>query len=140
AMRAAMPSVLATDPEIAVPAMTELTAAFHGEVHGKGEREQALLALALGTPPRARTALFNRNDGHDDMLTARSVPALVIHGTADASDDVSAAEHALATIPGARPALWEDGGHAPFVENEGRFISEIDEFIDGLDGRGATAE
>ncbi len=139
AMRAAMPDVLATDASVAVPAMIRLTESFHGELHSKGEREQALLALALGTPPRVRTALFNRNAGHDAMLAALPVPALVMHGTDDAIVDLSAAEHALAVIPGARPALWEGGGHAPFLENEGRFISEIDEFIDLLDAAARPA-
>ncbi len=134
AMRSAMPSVLATDAEVAVPAMIELTSAFHGELHGKGERQQALLALALGTPPRVRTALFNRNSGHDEMLATLDIPVLVMHGTDDRIVDPSVAEHALATIPHARPSFWDGGGHAPFVENEGRFISEIDEFIDVLDG------
>lgn len=140
AMRSAMPSVLATDAEVAVPAMIELTSSFHGELHHKGEREQALLALALATPPRVRAALFNRNAGHDEMLAALKIPALVLHGTADAIVDLSAAEHALATIPGARPALWEGGGHAPFVENEGRFISEIDEFIDRIESSALSSE
>lgn len=133
AMRAAMPAVLATDAEVAVPAMITLTSAFHSELYGKGEREQALLALALATPPRVRTALFNRNSGHDEMLAGLDIPVLVMHGTADRIVDPSAAEHAVATIPQARPAFWDGGGHAPFVENEGRFISEIDEFIDVLD-------
>ena len=86
-----------------------------------------------------RTALFNRNAGHDEMLAGLPVPALVMHGTDDAIVDLSAAEHALAVIPGARPALWEGGGHAPFLENEGRFISEIDQFIDLLDAAESSA-
>src|SRR5699024_2882835 len=92
------------------------------------------------TPPRVRTALFNRNSGHDEMLADLDIPVLVMHGTADRIVDPSAAEHAVTTIPKARPAFWDGGGHAPFLENEGRFISEIDEFIDVLDAEGAPGD
>lgn len=133
AMRSAMPDALSADPVVAVPAMVEFAAALRGSAIGKGAEEQRLLGLSLSVPPRVRAAVFNRSVGHDELLAALPVPALIMHGGDDAVVDPSAARHASGLIPRSRLSVWEGGGHAPFLENEGRFISEIDEFIDALE-------
>lgn len=133
AMTAAMPDALSEDPAVALPAMAAFAVALRGAAVGKGAEEQRLLGLSLATPPRVRAAVFHRSVGHDDLLAALPIPALIIHGGADAVVDPSAAHHADGLIPRSLLSIWDGGGHAPFMENEGRFISEIDEFIDMLE-------
>lgn len=137
AMTSAMPDALSEDPAVAVPALISFAEALRGAAVGKGVDEQRLLGLSISTPPRVRSALFRRAAGHDDLLAALPVPALIMHGELDTVVDPSAARHAKALIPRAHFSLWEGGGHAPFMENEGRFISEIDEFIDALEATAA---
>ncbi len=124
-----MPAALSTDPAVAVPALIEFAAALRGASVDKGAAEQRLLGLSLSTTPRVRAAVFQRSVGHDGLLARLPVPALIMHGELDTVVDPSAAHHAGGLIPRSRLSLWEGGGHAPFVENEGRFISEIGEFV-----------
>ncbi|MDG3009952.1 alpha/beta hydrolase [Rhodococcus sp. D2-41] len=135
AMTGAMPDALSADPDVAVPALTEFTAALRGTAIGKGDREQALLGAGLATPPRVRAALFGRTVNHDDLLARLTIPVLVMHGTADRVVDLQSARYAVETVPHARASFWEGGGHVPFLENEGRFIGEIGEFVASLPAR-----
>lgn len=133
AMTSAMPDALSEDPEVAVPALVSFAVALRGAAVDKGADEQRLLGLSISTPARVRSALFRRTVGHDELLASLPVPALIMHGDLDTVVDLSAARHTKGLIPRAHLSLWEGGGHAPFMENEGRFISEIDEFIDALE-------
>lgn len=137
AMTSAMPDALSEDPEVAVPALVSFGAALRGAAVDKGADEQRLLGLSITTPARVRSALFRRAVGHDDLLAGLPVPALIMHGDLDTVVDPSAARHAGGLIPRSRLSVWEGGGHAPFMENEGRFISEIDEFIDAIEATDA---
>ena len=139
AMRSAMPAALSTDPAVAVPALIEFAAVLRGASVDKGAAEQRLLGLSLSTPPRVRAAVFQRSVGHDDLLAGLPVPALIVHGELDTVVDPSAAHHAGGLIPRSRLSLWEGGGHAPFLENEGRFISEIGEFVAAVEASSAMA-
>ncbi len=138
AMRSAMPDALSEDPAVAVPALVEFGTALRGASVGKGADEQRLLGLSIGTLPRVRAAVFQRSVGHDDLLASLPVPALLMHGELDTVVDPSAAHHASGLIPRSRLSLWEGGGHAPFMENEGRFISEIGEFVDAAEASPVT--
>lgn len=132
AMRAAIPAAMADEPDVAVAALGGFGAALTGPVGddgGKGARAQALLGASLSTPPRVRSALFRRAVSHDALLRTLDVPALVLHGTADAVVDVSAGEHAATLIPHARASYWEGCGHGPFVEDPERFAGEVDAFL-----------
>ncbi|WP_024794268.1 alpha/beta fold hydrolase [Tomitella biformata] len=140
AMRSAMPAALSEDPEVAVPALVSFASALRGAAVDKGADEQRLLGLSISTPPRVRAAIFQRSVGHDDLLAALPVPALIMHGEQDAVVDPSAARHTSGLVPRSRLSLWEGGGHAPFMENEGRFISEIDEFIDAIEATQTALE
>ena len=57
------------------------------------------------------------------------MPALVIHGTADAVADISCAEHATSLIPAATAEFWDGGGHAPFVDDPDTFASQVRAFV-----------
>ncbi|MDH6278933.1 alpha/beta fold hydrolase [Prescottella agglutinans] len=137
AMKAAIPAAMAEHPATAIGALGSFGTALTGPIDdapGKGAWSQALFGASLSTPPRVRAALFTRAVGHDDLLRTLDVPALVLHGTADAVVDVSAAEHAAALIPGATVSYWDGCGHGPFVEDPQRFVGEVRAFVAGIDG------
>ncbi len=50
---------------------------------------------------------------------------LILHGTADAVVDISAARHAADLLDHARVDLWDGAGHAPFVEDPDRFAESV---------------
>jgi pimeloyl-ACP methyl ester carboxylesterase len=126
-MRAALPAALSDDPEVAVPALVEFTRAMAaGPV--PGTHAQALLGASLAVPPAVRAALFKRDVESAGVLQAVDKPALVIHGTADAVVDPSAAEYAAGKIPGAVQRWFVEAGHLPFVEAAGEFNSALRQF------------
>ncbi|TQF68576.1 alpha/beta hydrolase [Rhodococcus spelaei] len=136
AMRAAVPAAASEDPREAIRALGSFGTALTGPMEGASARvgiaSQALFGASLSTPPRVRAALFAREVGHDDLLAALTVPALVLHGTADTVVDVSAGRHAAELIPNATASYWEGCDHGPFVEDPARFVAEIGGFVDGL--------
>lgn len=132
AMRAAMPAGLSEDPREAIRALGSFGTALTGDADGVGAASQALFGTSLATPPRVRAALFGREIGHDDLLAALDVPALIMHGTEDTVVDVSAGRHAAALIPKATASYWEGCNHGPFVEDPARFVAELREFVDEL--------
>lgn len=132
AMRDALPAALSEEPRDAIRALGGFGNALTGAAEGVGVASQALFGASLSTPPRVRAALFAREAAHDDLLTSLDVPALVLHGTADAVVDVSAGRHAAELLPKATASYWEGVGHGPFVEDPARFVREVGDFVDGL--------
>ncbi|WP_072750342.1 alpha/beta fold hydrolase [Rhodococcus maanshanensis] len=132
AMRAAIPAAMSEDPRESIRALGSFGTALTGTAEGKGVASQALFGASLSTPPRVRAALFGRAVGHDELLTGLTVPALILHGTADTVVDVSAARHAAELIPAATASYWDGCDHGPFVEDPKRFVAEVSEFVDGL--------
>ncbi|MGW6375240.1 alpha/beta fold hydrolase [Rhodococcus sp. NPDC055112] len=131
-MRAAIPAAMSEDPRESIRALGSFGTALTGPAEGKGVASQALFGASLSTPPRVRAALFTRAVGHDELLTGLTVPALILHGTADTVVDVSAARHAAELIPAATASYWEGCDHGPFVEDPQRFVAEVSEFVDAL--------
>ncbi|MFD4181633.1 alpha/beta fold hydrolase [Rhodococcus sp. NPDC058514] len=136
-MRAAIPAAMSEDPRESIRALgsfgTALTGPPDGSVlEGRGVASQALFGASLSTPPRVRAALFTRAVGHDDLLAGLTIPALILHGTADTVVDVSAARHAAGLIPANTTSYWEGCDHGPFVEDPQRFVAEVSGFVDGL--------
>lgn len=132
AMREAIPGALSEEPRDAIRALGGFGTALTGGREGVGAQSQALFGASLSTPPRVRAALFAREVGHDDLLAALDVPALIVHGTEDRVVDVSAARHAADLIPNATASFWEGCDHGPFVEDPERFVAEVRAFVDGL--------
>lgn len=136
AMRAAIPDAMSEDPRTAIKALgafgSALTGPVDGRVDGKGAQSQALFGASLSTPPRVRSALFDRAVSNDELLRSLEIPALVLHGTDDTVVDVAAGHHAAELIPKVRTAFWEGTNHGPFVEDPVRFVGEVRVFVDNL--------
>jgi non-heme chloroperoxidase len=76
-------------------------------------------------PATVRAHLAAREIDCDDVLRTLEVPLLVTQGRADTVVLPAMAEHVLATCPTAE-ASWYDGvGHAPHLEEPGRFNREL---------------
>ncbi|WP_052688766.1 alpha/beta fold hydrolase [Williamsia herbipolensis] len=133
AMRAALPDACSADPRTAIRALgsfgTALVPAHRPEL---GAVSQQLFGTSLATAPSARAGLFARTADHDPMLRDLTIPVLIVHGTADAVVDVSAARHAADLVGHARVDLWDDAGHAPFVEDPDRFAESVLAFTESI--------
>ncbi|MEU5691440.1 alpha/beta hydrolase [Actinosynnema sp. NPDC020468] len=125
-MRKVLPAALSEDPAVAVPALAEFCAGQGGGL--SGEVVQRLLGAALRVPPRVRGELFRRDVDSAAVLRAVDRPTLVLHGTADEVVDVTAAEYAAATIPGAVLRRYEGVGHSPFLERPEEFAADLTAF------------
>lgn len=139
-MRAALPAALDEDPAVAAPALRAFALGWTPEAL-PGEEVERMVQASLATPPKVRAALFDRvADGaaFAGFVAASRLPVLVVHGTRDPVVDRLAAEHHLATIPGATADWWDGHGHLPFLEDQRRFARAIDAFTTRcLETRGA---
>jgi non-heme chloroperoxidase len=128
-MGAELRAVLAEDPAVAVPALTRLATGLTAQP-ASGTVIQQRLATSLRVPPRVRRALFRRDVRSAEVLAATTVPALVVHGTADEVVAPSAAEFAAGKIPDASLVWFEGVGHLPFAERPGEFNRRLRELTD----------
>jgi non-heme chloroperoxidase len=90
------------------------------------ERETAL-CWSMVVPARVRAHLAARELDFDDVLRTLAVPLLVAHGRADTIVLPAMAEHMLETAPTAEASWYEGVGHAPHLEEPGRFNRELAE-------------
>jgi non-heme chloroperoxidase len=84
---------------------------------------------AMTVPAVIRLAMFSRVLDNDDVLAQIRVPTLVVHGTADRVVRFSAGEHTAATVRGATLLGYEGAGHAPHIDEAGRFNRDVGEFV-----------
>jgi pimeloyl-ACP methyl ester carboxylesterase len=89
------------------------------------EELETALAWSIVVPARVRANLAARELDVDDVLRVLEAPVLVSHGREDTATLPAMAESILATCPTAE-ASWYDGvGHAPHLEEPGRFNREL---------------
>lgn len=127
-MRAPLPAALSEDPEVAVPALQTFIAGM-ADTALAGELTQRLLGYALQTPPRVRSALFRRDVSSAELLAGLDLPALVVHGAADAVVDPATGAHHARIIPGAEHVVLDGVGHVPFAEVPEEFNRALVEFL-----------
>ena len=85
-------------------------------------------------PPQVLGALISRQIDSDDVLARLRVPVLVTQGRQDQIISPSMADHILRVCPTAKASWYDAVGHAPFLEDPGRFNRELAELA-----RGATS-
>jgi non-heme chloroperoxidase len=88
------------------------------------DREDAL-CWNMVVPPEVRGALLARRVDCDDVLSHLTVPVLVTHGRRDEIVLPSMADHVLDVCPTAVASWYDEVGHAPFLEDAGRFDREL---------------
>jgi non-heme chloroperoxidase len=90
------------------------------------------LGFNLVVPPNVRADLLDRTLDNDDVLAQLQVPVLVTQGAKDRILAPEASRQLAERIPGATLSVYPGAGHAPFVDNPGRFNRELLHFV--LDG------
>jgi pimeloyl-ACP methyl ester carboxylesterase len=130
-MKAALPSVLAEDPAVAVPAVAEFV---RGMGVTDGAEAQRMAGETLRVPPTVRAALFRRDIGSAEVLEKLDIPALIVHGTDDGVVHVTSAEYAAGKIPDARVRFFSGVGHLPFEERPEEFATALSEFAAACSG------
>lgn len=88
----------------------------------------ALLGFNMVVPPQVRAALFGRATDYESVLAGLDIPVLVTHGAHDAVVAPAMACHIAATVPGAQLLMFEDSGHAPFLEEPEAFNAALAAF------------
>ena len=87
------------------------------------------VAAAMVVPPYVRAALLGRPLDADDLYRAIDIPVLFSHGAHDPIAPLAAAQHGHAITPKSRLSIYENAGHAPFMEDPERFNRELAEFV-----------
>ena len=94
------------------------------------------VAAAMVVPPYVRAALLGRPLDADELYRAIDIPVFFTHGLHDPIAPVAAAQHGHAITPNSRLSIFENAGHAPFMEDPGRFNRELADFVrSGAPGR-----
>jgi len=89
------------------------------------------LAMSMVVPHEVRAALMGRPLDADAQLRSVALPVLFSHGRQDAIVPVAASQHGQAVTPGATLSVFENSGHAPFMEEADRFNDELSDFVLG---------
>lgn len=92
------------------------------------ETYETLLAAAMMCPPQVRAAMGRPAD-YAAALSALDLPALVIHGAEDHVIAPAMAVHIAETVKGARLEMFEEAGHAPFLESPAHFNRLLAAFV-----------
>lgn len=89
---------------------------------------ETLLAAAMMCPPPVRAAMGRPAD-YGAALAALDLPVLVVHGAEDHVIAPAMAVHIVETIRGARLEMFEEAGHAPFLESPAHFNGLLSAFV-----------
>jgi pimeloyl-ACP methyl ester esterase len=139
------------EPERAAAMRAELAEDFRAFLRGftasffKSGEASPLFAWAFSqtqkTPPHAAEACLEASLAVDlrGRLSGISVPTAVFHGRHDAIIPLAAGEELARGIPGARLVVFEESGHAPFLEEPEAFNAALTALLTGTALPGETA-
>lgn len=131
---ALVPQLLAPDTESVIAARRALL-----ELSTERPLPSADLLAQLGasvqTPVRVCEALLGRPLDRTDVAASVTVPWLALQGSEDKVVATAAADHIASVQPAAEIQLWDGIGHAPFLEDPGRFGKELTAFVTAKAGR-----
>jgi non-heme chloroperoxidase len=89
--------------------------------------------IFMETSPNADTSLIALGElDHREMMPTLSVPALLCVGAGDVIVDPRTSAEAGKMMPNATVVEFADSGHAPFIEEQEKFESELLSFLGGL--------
>jgi non-heme chloroperoxidase len=89
--------------------------------------------IFMETSPNADQSLIALGDvDHRELLPNMQVPTLLTVGSGDVIVDPRTSHAAGDLLPNARVVVFEDSGHAPFLEEQAKWESETLAFIAGL--------
>ncbi len=89
--------------------------------------------IFMETSQNADSALVSLGDvDHRELLPTLQTPTLVCVGDGDVIVDPRTSTKAAEMLPNARLVQFADSGHAPFIEEQEKFESELLSFLGGL--------
>ena len=113
-------------PDIATNlAGTKAFVADLAAVELSAETMEEALAYNMMLPAYVRDAMRQNQDSFEDLAGKVTVPALLIHGAADALVPVDASMRNQELIPGSELITYAEIGHAPFLEDPERFNADL---------------
>ncbi|HJP35003.1 MAG TPA: alpha/beta hydrolase [Gammaproteobacteria bacterium] len=89
---------------------------------------ETALAYNMMVAPEVRLHLGSRDLDNTDILERLTVPVLVSHGRRDTVVLPAAGEYILEHCKTAESSWYDNIGHAPFLEDAGRFNDELADF------------
>lgn len=92
---------------------------------------ELMLGCAMMVPLAARRSMIGAAAEMEEALGALRVPALVVHGAADAVVLPEMGRYTARRVPRADFGLYEGCGHAPFYEAPERFNRSLIQFVKG---------
>jgi pimeloyl-ACP methyl ester carboxylesterase len=93
---------------------------------------ELLLGCAMMVPLAARRGMIGPDVDMDDALAALEMPALVVHGSADALVLPEMSRRVAKRLRRGEFGLYEGCGHAPFYESPDRFNRTLIQFAKDL--------
>lgn len=93
------------------------------------EDYETALAWNMAVRPDVRGALVSRMINSDAVLSELRKPVLVSHGASDTVVLPAMGKHIIDTCTNPTASWYNDTGHAPFMEEAGRFNSELANFV-----------
>ncbi len=97
---------------------------------------QLLLADSLKTSRLALLALWSGVLTQDwrERIGALTLPTLLVHGAKSRIFPTEVGKWLLGALPDARLEMFSESGHALFLEEPGRFVRVLRDFVDGTAG------
>ncbi len=89
----------------------------------------ANIVFNMMTPPYVRRAMLGYPADNSDLASKLILPVLVSHGTDDLIVSFEGAVAILDVLPNGSLSVYENVGHAPFMEDRVRFNRELTDFV-----------
>lgn len=96
------------------------------------EARDIAFGTAMMVPPAVRRALFGRELDNEALFSGIDAPALIAHGRHDRIVNLGTAKEMAKVIPNAEFKVYDDSGHAPFLEETERFNQDLAAFVRGV--------
>lgn len=93
------------------------------------EARDIAFGTAMMVPPAVRRALFGREMDNVDVFAGLDAPVLIAHGRHDRIVRLSTAQEMAEFMPNGELKVYDDSGHAPFLEEAERFNRDLAAFV-----------
>ncbi|MER5730137.1 alpha/beta hydrolase [Streptomyces sp. NPDC002138] len=123
-----------TDPDAYLTALMENC--FAAGIEPEPDVLRPLLTASLKTSRLALLALWGGvlNQDWRERVGALTLPTLLVHGAKSRIFPTEVGKWLLGAFPDARLEMFEESGHAPFIEEPDRFVRVLRDFVDGTAG------
>jgi pimeloyl-ACP methyl ester carboxylesterase len=122
------PNACSEDQTVALQAVRAFLGTCFARPVAAADRELAM-GWTMLVPPSVRAHLIDREEDFTPDLARLRVPVLVSQGALDTVILPAMAGTIRDHVPRCEMSVYEDAGHAPFLEEPERFNAELAEFV-----------